>query len=180
MVEITYQMVLSTLQTVALIVGITYYLFIMRNSQKTRELALNAQEQALETRQTQLFMDVYRSHTTKEHQADVSELLLSWDWNDFDDFKEKYMVPPDNAKYLSYFANLEGLGLLVRNGLLDANLVYDLQYVSIIMIWEKFLPIILEYREAWSTPQLWGTVEYLYDEMKRIRVERSHGETTIE
>ena len=180
MVEITYQMVLSTLQTVALIVGITYYLFIMRNSQKTRELALNAQEQALETRQTQLFMDVYRSHTTKEHQADVSELLLSWDWNDFDDFKEKYMVPPDNAKYLSYFTNLEGLGLLVRNGLLDANLVYDLQYVSIIKIWEKFLPIVLEYRKVWSSPQVWVTVEYLYDEMRRIRIERSHGETIIQ
>jgi len=180
MVEITYQMLLSTLQTIALIVGIAYYLIIMRNSQKTRELALDAQEQALETRQTQLFMDVYKSHTTKEHQADLSELLISWDWNDFDDFNEKYMVPPNNAKYLSYFANLEGLGLLVRNGLLDANLVYDLQYVSIIMIWEKFLPIVLGYRKAWASPQLWVTVEYLYDEMRRIRVERGHEETTIE
>jgi len=35
MVEITYQMVLSTLQTIALIVGIAYYLIIMRNSQRT-------------------------------------------------------------------------------------------------------------------------------------------------
>jgi uncharacterized membrane-anchored protein YhcB (DUF1043 family) len=79
MVEITLPIALQIIQTVSLVVGIIYYLIIMRNSQKTRELALNAQEQALETRQTQLFMDVYKSHTTKEHQADVSELLFSWD-----------------------------------------------------------------------------------------------------
>jgi uncharacterized membrane-anchored protein YhcB (DUF1043 family) len=52
MVEITYQMVLSTLQTIALIVGIAYYLIIMRNSQRNQALALRAQEQALETRST--------------------------------------------------------------------------------------------------------------------------------
>jgi hypothetical protein len=35
MVEITYQMLVSTLQTVGLLVGIIYYIFIMRNIQKT-------------------------------------------------------------------------------------------------------------------------------------------------
>jgi uncharacterized membrane-anchored protein YhcB (DUF1043 family) len=53
-------MVLSTLQTIALVVGIAYYLFIMRNSQRNQELTLKAQEQALETRQTQLFMQIYQ------------------------------------------------------------------------------------------------------------------------
>ena len=63
MAEITYQMVLSTIQTIALVVGIVYYLTIMRNAQKTRELTLQsqeltrkAQEQSLETREAQLFM----------------------------------------------------------------------------------------------------------------------------
>ena len=42
MVEITYQMVLSTLQTVGLLVGITYYLIIMRNSQRAQQLQLRA------------------------------------------------------------------------------------------------------------------------------------------
>jgi hypothetical protein len=49
MVEITYQMVLSPLQTVSLMVGVIYYIFIMRNSQKNQQMQL-------ETRQTQLFM----------------------------------------------------------------------------------------------------------------------------
>jgi hypothetical protein len=60
MAEITYQMVLSTIQTVGLLVGIFYYITTMRNAQKTRELALKsqeltrkAQEHAVETRQIQ-------------------------------------------------------------------------------------------------------------------------------
>jgi hypothetical protein len=49
MVEITYQMVLSTLQTVGILEGIIYYLFIMRNSQRNQQMQL-------ETRQLDLFM----------------------------------------------------------------------------------------------------------------------------
>lgn len=63
MADITYQMVLSTIQTVSLVVGVIYYITIMRNSQRTRELTLEsqelarkAQEHALETRQAQMFM----------------------------------------------------------------------------------------------------------------------------
>ena len=80
MVDVSYQMVLSTLQTIALIVGIFYYLTIMRNQQKTRELSLQAQEltlesqeltrkaqeQAVETRQAALFMSIYETFRTPE------------------------------------------------------------------------------------------------------------------
>ncbi len=52
MVEITYQMVLSTLQTAGILVGIYYYVMTLRNQRKNQELAL-------ETRQAQLFMNIY-------------------------------------------------------------------------------------------------------------------------
>ena len=64
MVEITYQMALSTLQTIGLLVGIAYYLIIMRNSQRNQELALKAQEHALETRETQLFMNIFNTYSS--------------------------------------------------------------------------------------------------------------------
>ncbi len=58
MVEITLPLVLQILQTAGILVGIIYYITIMRNTQKTRELSLRAQEltlkaqeQAKETRQ---------------------------------------------------------------------------------------------------------------------------------
>jgi hypothetical protein len=65
MVEITLPIVLQIVQTVGILVGIVYYITIMRSQQRTRELALEsqeltrkAQEQTLETRQTQLFMQI--------------------------------------------------------------------------------------------------------------------------
>jgi hypothetical protein len=67
---------------------------------------------------------------------------------------------------------LEGLGVMVKRGLIDVNFIYDLMYGSIIMIWEKFLPIVLESRKN-RVPHLYKDVEYLYDEMKRIRDDRS-------
>jgi preprotein translocase subunit YajC len=54
MVEVTYQMVLSTIQTIALIVGIAYYMTISRKQQRTRELALESQEQAWKAQENAL------------------------------------------------------------------------------------------------------------------------------
>jgi hypothetical protein len=39
MVEVTYQMVLSTIQTISLVIGISYYIIVPRNQQKTQKHA---------------------------------------------------------------------------------------------------------------------------------------------
>jgi hypothetical protein len=44
MVEITLPIILQLLQTAGILVGIIYYITIMRNTQKTRELTLQSQE----------------------------------------------------------------------------------------------------------------------------------------
>jgi hypothetical protein len=117
-------------------------------------------------------MDVYKSHVTKENQKDMIE-MLRWEWSDYDEFEVKYGVD-GWAQFFSYMSQLEGLALLVLNGFLDPNHVYDLQYNSIIGMWEKFLPLTLESREIWSNPQSWGKVEHLYNEMVRIQEDRGH------
>jgi hypothetical protein len=95
MFELTLPIVLQILQTAGILVGIAYYLVIMRNSQKTRELTLRnqeltlqsqelsrkAQEQAVETRQAQLFMSIFNSWTTKENLKDL-EKWIAWEWTD--------------------------------------------------------------------------------------------------
>jgi hypothetical protein len=51
MVEITYQMVLNTLQTVGLLVGIYYYIMTLRNQRKDRMIEMafqRMQERGLE------------------------------------------------------------------------------------------------------------------------------------
>jgi len=157
---------------IGLAASIVYYANILSNANKTRELQLKAQELAAETRQLQLYMDVYKSHVTEENQKTMIE-MLRWEWKDYNDFEAKYGVG-GWAKYLSYMSQLEGIAFLVINGFLDPNHVYDLQYMSIIGLWEKFLSLIIESREIFSNPQILSKVEYLYGEMKRIQEERGH------
>ena len=89
MAEITYQMVLSTLQTAGLLVGIFYYILTLRNAQHTRELSLKAQEQAAETRKTQLLMQ----YTEKLSRPDIIEARVKFekfDWVTASDFIQDF------------------------------------------------------------------------------------------
>ena len=88
MVDVTYQMVLSTLQTAGILVGIVYYISIMRNQQRTRDLTLKAQEQTLRTRESQLFMNIYNQsmanpeflHAGRIVHAKVPQIKSLDDW----------------------------------------------------------------------------------------------------
>ena len=74
MVEIAYQMVLQILQTVGILVGIVYYITILRNSQKARQTELLFQRHKVD-------LDYVRSW------ADV---LLVQEWKNMEDLDEKY------------------------------------------------------------------------------------------
>ena len=182
MVEITYQMVLSTLQTLALIVGIAYYLFIMRNSQRTRELALKAQEltlkaqeQALETRQAQLFMNIYTQVYDLEFWNHFREVREQWEWEDYDDYYEKYRLVPEKSNIFSAVGSyFEGIGVLVKRNLIDVTFVDDLISGPLMSMWQKFEPVILEERRRKNVPTFWEWFGYLYDRVKEI-AEIEHG-----
>jgi len=163
MVEITYQMVLSTLQMIALIVGIAYYLIIMRNSQRNQQMQL-------ETRQAQLFMQIFNEFRRPE----VMRLFLrslQMTWDDYDDFQERYSF--ENYKEREPFSSMghffDGVGILLDEGLVNIDLVTRLIHGDIKVFWEKFKPIILEEREKSNSPHFFKNMEYLYNEVKRIR-----------
>jgi len=106
MAEITYQMILSTIQTIALIVGIIYYLTIMRNQQKTRNLALQAQENALQTRQSQLFMNVYnQSYSNPEFLRAIRHVqMIAPQINSIEDYLRKMDFMNPDAEDLAEIA----------------------------------------------------------------------------
>jgi hypothetical protein len=146
---------------------------------KTQELALKAQQQTLETRQSQLFMEVYKTDESNEFQTNWWEIFGNWEWKDLDDFLEKYGPYSGNSipygKLMSIFSHYEGMSVLMKRGLLSPDLVYDLKYDSVIMFWDKFSPIVLWWRKRYNAPQMFGTIEWLYSEMKRIRESKGHG-----
>lgn len=81
------------------IAGFSYYVMVVRNQK--------------ETRQAQLFMQLFQTYVTKEWMTDNWE-LMTMEWDDLKDFFDKYdsSVDIDNfaKRYRSWFF-LDGIGL---------------------------------------------------------------------
>ncbi len=180
MVEITYPMVLSTIQTASLVVGIIYYISIMRNQQRTRELALKAQEHATETRQTQIFMRLYEQLNNAETYTSWAELANME--IDNEEYLQKYdssVNPAHFGKRAHLWFTFNTVGELLLMGIIKPDLIHRLTLrTMVIVIWERWEHIIRATRVRENTPDIWNGFEHLYNEMKRYRKERDYPEVT--
>ena len=165
MVEITYQMVLSTIQTIALVVGIVYYLTIMRNAQKTRELTLKSQENATETRQAQLFMQIYDKWSSTEY-TEAWHLINNADFKTYEEMMEFYNKEEYRRAFGKIVGFYEGVGVLVKEGLVDIRLVALLMTGTTTIFWRKMEPFIPEIRK-YGYPRAYIETEYLYDKLMK-------------
>ena len=162
----SFEFLAIILTGLGLTASIVYYASVLQNQNKTRE--------------AQLFMSIYNNHIALPTQTIGVELMYQWEWKDYDDFMEKYSLPNNleaQAKWTHYFSSLEGLGILLRKGLIDPDFIYRTQYGSIILIWERFLPLIEEWRKRSGLTHIYVDPEFLYDEMKRMRAVRGHPTT---
>jgi hypothetical protein len=180
MVEITYQMVLSTLQTTGILVGIVYYITIMRNQQRTRELALKAQEHATETRQTQIFMRLFEQLNNAVTYASWAE-LVNMEIED-EEYLQKYdssVNPIHFGKRAHLWFTFNTIGELLLMGIVKPELIHRLTIPPmVITMWEGWEHIIKATRVRENSPELWNGFEHLYNEMIRLRKERGYPERT--
>jgi hypothetical protein len=182
MVEVTYQMVLSTLLTVSIMVGIFYYLATLRNTQKTRELALEsqeltrkAQEEQHETRQIQLSWQALERVYDKEFMTRTIEILYHQDYKDYEEWMEKYGPRTNIDAYVNYYqvtSTYQGLGYLVQQKVLDIESVSNyIRPRSVIFLWEKIEPIVKVHRERLN-PNAYDSLEYLANELSLLLKEK--------
>jgi hypothetical protein len=165
MVEITLPIILQLLQTAGILVGIFYYIMTIRTNQRNQELILRAQEQALETRQAQMFMQVFQEDITKKGPHVIMD-LLEWDFENADDFDAKYGKDTNPEAYQSYIYWLyymEGMGIMVREGYISIRLIALMDSGGVKNLWRKLQPLIYEERERHNWPRWSIEFEYLYD-----------------
>ena len=62
----------------------------------------------------------------------------------------------------------EGVGVLVKRGLIDLSLVDDLLGSMITHTWEKMGPVEVESRVCFNNPRAFEDFEYLYNEIVRF------------
>jgi hypothetical protein len=140
----------------------------MRNSQRNQELARKAQEQAVVTRQAQLFHGVFS--TLDDDWWKAYHYWRHVEWTDYSEFAEKAL--PFSETELGRATSRVGivfeyLGVLVKEGLVSIRLVALLISNPTLVFWEKFKPIIQDLRSdtVGGRARAMTETEYLYNEL---------------
>ena len=120
-------------------------------------------------------MDIDQEMKSYENYRRIIE-LINMQWDDYDDFEKKYGSdnnPENFATRYSILYSLNSIGILVKDGFIDADTVYDLLgEVSTIWLWKKFESIITETRRRYNAPSTMEYFEFLYDEVMKVRDKR--------
>jgi len=157
MVEITYQMVLSTLQTVGLLVGIIYYITVMRNQSRARE--------------AQFLLQLSQRFQDKENFRDYHE-VLNLRFKDYQDFLENWDSSVNLESYLqrsTIWFMLDTFGHVLKRGLVKPETIYDaISGAFIGRMWDNHGPIIRELRKQINNPHHLDGFEYCAEEMKKV------------
>jgi len=124
-----------------------YYIFQIRNQTRMR--------------QTDLVMRLYSQFNSLEFQK-VWHAVLSRETKDYDDRNIEV-----RAEVTAVGMFFEGIGILLKRGLIDIDLVDDMFTTPIKWTWEKIRDWIFEARKIRNQPEILEWFEYLYDEMQK-------------
>jgi hypothetical protein len=174
--NVTFQTASYLIAALSFAVTCAYYIMNLNNNKKNQELALKTQQQSLETRQAQLFMNIYQFMMTKDFLD--SEYLLyqvklekSEDWDTLQKDVDKYRA------FNVYATLFEGLGVLLKEGMLDVRLPAQMMSGPIIWFWDRYCKGILDLRVKRNWPKYGTEVEFLADRVREYG--RVHPELMI-
>ena len=143
---------------IGVVAGVVNWIIRTRRAEKQRQTEIK-------TMQAQLLMDIY-DHFLDPDIIEAYSELYSRRTDDYDDYARAYIETGSNIEFVLVGRYLVGIGVLVKNGLIDVSLVYDLMAWPIMQTWEKYERIVEGRRVELGFP-LWEDVEYLYHELKK-------------
>jgi len=164
---VEFSTVLSFIQAFGIIVGVAYYIMNIQNNQRNQELTLKAQQQQLETRQAQLFMQVYVQSLSKDF-IKQWYAVKDFQYKGLEDFKERYGIDNNPDFYYSFVSignYIDGIGVLVRQGIMDIKLVNDMMGSYAVWWWRIVESYIKDARVDSNAPDFMAAAEYLINEM---------------
>jgi hypothetical protein len=145
----------------AAFIGVRSYI----NSNKRAE---EARKRELETRQAQLFMQVFERYRDPEFWNGYTE-MMNKEWKSYDEWNRDRMDPSIAPARLAIGTYFEGIGTLIHRGLLQSDLVADILGGVVVMWWNKQGEFMKEFRVKAGYPHYGEYVEYLYNEMMKLR-----------
>lgn len=143
------------------IAGFTYYVLTVRNNQEN-------QKQQLETRQAQLYMQIYNVSHNDPSYLEAQRRCFELEINSYEDYL-KIQENEDDRKALARVGMFyEGLGVLVKEGYVSIRLVALLMTGTTRMLWERlYRSWVEEGREKMNYRRFRSEAEYLYNELRK-------------
>ena len=129
----------------------------------------------LQTRQAQLLMQIYDKVNNRDFTRDWGETNYFWKWTDYDDYFKKYGANLEEyPKFQNIIDTYEGIGVVLKNKLVDPKMIYDVLRATPILYWEKFSPLMKEWGRRTGESLMYPGFEFLYEELSRM-YEEEHG-----
>ncbi|MFX1578520.1 MAG: hypothetical protein ACFFBJ_02650 [Promethearchaeota archaeon] len=128
---------------------------------------------ATRSRQASIFMKFLSVVSDKEFFGDFQQILGKWKWTDAEDFSKKYgpaTNPSDYGTFVRIVTQFDSMGTLVRNKLTDIMFMPRGIAIMVTSFWERFKPIASDLEVMWGNADVFGEVEFLYNEIKKSRV----------
>jgi hypothetical protein len=142
--------------------SIIYYSTVLRNTEKTRK--------------AQLISRLREMLWASEESVVNSFELLEMDWIDFDDFDRKYDSTnnkENSAQRFKIWGLYQEMGYYLHENILDVGTVYSLiGGHNILLMWEKFKPIIYYQRKKYKDPSWFKYFEYMGEETRKYRTKQ--------
>jgi len=152
------------------IAGFSYYVVTVRNQEKSR--------------QSQIFMNIYNQSFANPQFMNALKKVGTTTFNNYDEWLKAYdwfnpnPVNPELSEAIDYVNSFyEGLGVFVKEGLIDIKLVALTMTGATKLVWEKQAPFIKQVREQWGNPIYASEQEYLYNQVIKYNEEhpKIHG-----
>ncbi len=163
--QLTLQTLSIVLTGLTLSIAAIYYTLTLRYTRRNQELTLKAQEQALETRQAQIFRNTIDKAFSKEG-LDHFRVLRNATWSSYEEWLE---LRRDDSEYdTAYFwlSHLyEGIGTSVRLGHADIKLVAYCMPGDHLRWWESYRDVVYGERKRLNDRRYRSEWEYLYNEL---------------
>ena len=166
---INLQTVLTYLTLISVPIGVTYHIMTLNNQTRS-------QKHAQETRQAQLYMQLYSFYDNKEFIKDYGAIGTIIKFTDAEDWWNKYSPDKDIETYSTWLRVgrfMDGVGILLKRDMIERDLLYPLLGDLIQGTWEgtsndtgmgKWLQ---GTRDAYDRPNLWRHFENLYHDYMR-------------
>ena len=147
---VSLEVIAILLSGISISASLVYYANVLQNANRTRE--------------AQLFMNVYDKWSDPE-MAKAYQIVDDAHYSSFDEYMELRKDEDFTwamSKLVGYY---EGVGVLVREGLVDIRLVALLMTGSTLKFWSKLEPYIGEMRSA-DYPRVAIETEYLVNRLR--------------